>query len=102
MAKSTFEDVSGYDYKSALTISRSKLAEFGVKHSTITSQQKMLYSAFSKTGETLTIETMKEIEIKAMTNSGVPLDYAKNGVEKAIAELIESGVTQPSRIPWGK
>lgn len=102
MAKSAFEGVSGYDYKSALTISQSKLTEFGVKHSTITGQQKMLYSAFNKTGESLTMETMKQIEIKAMTNSGVPLDYAKNAVEKAITALVESGVTQPSRIPWGK
>jgi len=37
-----------------------------------------------------------------MTNSGVPLDYAANAVDKAIAGLIKSGVTQPTRIPWTK
>jgi hypothetical protein len=102
MAKSAFNGVIGYDYKEALSISASKLAEFDVTHATITGQQIKLYSAFSKTGESLTIDAMKQIEIKAMTNSGVPLNYAKNAVEKAIAALKEAGITQPSRIPWGK
>ncbi len=102
MAKSAFEGVDGYDYKEALTISQSKLTEFDVKHSTITGQQKKLYLEFSKTGKPLTIDAMKQIEIKAMTNSGVPLDYAKNAVEKAIEQLTKSGITQPSRTPWGK
>lgn len=43
-----------------------------------------------------------EIEIKAMTNSGVPLNYATNAVDKAVDALIKSGVTKPSRIPWSK
>jgi len=46
-----------------LTISQSKLTEFGVKHATITGQQKTLYSSFSKSGETLTFDAMKQIEI---------------------------------------
>ncbi len=102
MAKKAFEGVAGYNPRSALTISQSKLSQFGVKHSTITGQQHSLYKAFSKTGDTLTIDAMKQIEIKAMTNSGVPMDYATNAVEKAIQGLLDSGVTQPSRIPWGK
>lgn len=92
----------GYDLKSALSISPSKLAEFEVNHATITGQQKSLYTAFSKTGNTLTMEAMKQIETKAMTNAGVPLEYATNAVNKAIDALIESGVTQPARIPWAK
>ena len=102
MAKSAFEGVNGYNYKEALTISQSKLAEFDVKHSTITGQQKILYSEFSKAGNQLTIDAMKQIEVKAMTNSGVPLNYAENAVNKAIDALQKAGITQPSRIPWGK
>jgi hypothetical protein len=102
MAKSAFKDVNGYDLKKALTISNSKLAEFDVEHTTITGQQKKLYTAYSKTGKPLTMESMKEIEIKALTNSGIPLNYAKNWVEKAITELKKAGITNPSRIPWGK
>jgi len=36
MAKSAFEAIIQYDFKKALTISQSKLTEFGVKHATIT------------------------------------------------------------------
>ena len=43
---------------------------------------------------------MKKIEIKAMTNVGIPLNYATNAVNKASAELAKAGVTKPMRIPW--
>lgn len=46
------------------------------------------------------MEAMKEIEIKALTNSGVPKYYATNAVEKAIEDLIGHGVTKPVNIPW--
>ena len=46
------------------------------------------------------MEAMREIEIQAMTNSGVPLSYARNAVDRAIAELLEAGITSPTRIPW--
>jgi len=74
IAKSAFDGAKGYDANSALTISQSKLTEFGVKHATITGHQNALYKAFSNTGQPLTMEAMKQIEIKSMTNAGVPLD----------------------------
>lgn len=102
MAKSAFEGISQYDFKQALTVSQSKLTEFGVKHATITGQQKSLYTAFAKSGEELTMDAIRQIEIKAMTNAGVPIDYATNAVDKAIDALMKAGVTNPSRIPWAK
>jgi len=44
---------------------------------------------------------MRTIEIQAMTNSGVPVDYATNAVDKAIQQLQRMGITVPSKIPWG-
>ena len=102
MAKSAFDGNPNYNADNALTISQSKLNSFGVKHQTITGQQHSLYSAFDKTGETLTMNEMRTIEIQAMTNSGVPVDYATNAVDKAIQQLQQNGITAPSKIPWGK
>ena len=100
VAKKAFEGAEGYDPDTAITISDKKLSELGVRHSTITRQQHSLYYEFAKTGKPLTMDAIKEIEIKALTNSGIPKDYATNAVEKAIADLIEHGVTQPVKIPW--
>ncbi|MCI9338147.1 MAG: hypothetical protein HFH93_11530, partial [Lachnospiraceae bacterium] len=100
MSKKAFEGVKGYDPDTAVTISDKKLSEFGVRHWDITGQQHSLYSEFAKTGKRLTLDAMKEIEIKAFINSGVPKDYAINAVEKAVADLIKHGVTGPVRIPW--
>jgi len=100
LAKSAYEGNSQYDFKEAITVSQAKLSEFGVKHVTITEQQKSLYSVFAKSGEELTLDAMKQIEINAMTNSGVPINYAANAVDKAVDALVKSGVTNPSRIPW--
>lgn len=100
MAKKAFESVNGYDPDTAVTISDEKLSELGVRHSTITGQQHSLYNEFAKIGKPLTMEAMKEIEIKALTNSGVSEDYATNAVEKAIEDLIGHGVTKPINIPW--
>ena len=100
LAKRAFEGVQGYDKDLALTISPEKLAEFKVKHAQITGQQHSLYTEFAKTNKTLTMEAMRKIEIEAMTNAGVPLDYATNAVDKAIKQLLDWGVTQPVKIPW--
>ena len=95
MAKSAFDGDSKCNADDALTISQAKLNEYKVEYSTITGQQHSLYSAFSKTGKTLTMSEMRTIEIQAMTNSGVPVDY------KAIQQLQQMGITAPSKIPWG-
>ena len=100
MAKKAFEGVQGYNPKTAVTISADKLDSFGVKHTTITGQQNSLYTAYAKTGQSLTMDAMKQIEIQAMTNAGVPLDYATNAVNNAIVDLSKSGISQPVKIPW--
>ncbi len=100
MAKKAFEGAEGYDPGESITISDEKLAEFGVRHQAITGRQHSLYNEFAKTGEEFTMDAMRDIEIKALTESGVPKDYATNAVDKAIEKLLEQGVTKPVRIPW--
>ena len=101
MAKKAFEGAEGYNMNEALSISQSKLLDdFGVKHSTITGKQKSLYTAYAKTGNPLTMEAMKNIEIQAMVDSGVPIEYAKETVEAAVEQLIGSGINNPINIPW--
>ena len=94
-----------YDYagnriaKGAVTVSQNKLDQLGVMHSTITGQQHHLYNEFAKTGQPLTLEVMRDIEIKAMVNSGVPSDYATRAVTEFYSQLKRSGII-PIRIPW--
>ena len=102
MAKKAFEGAEGYDYTQALSISSEKLLkDFDVKHSTITGKQTSLYREFAKTGKELTMNEMKNIEIKAMVQSGVPKEYATKTVNSAIKQLKDSGITAPVKIPWG-
>ena len=43
---------------------------------------------------------MKNIEIQSMINAGMPLKYATQAVDVAIAELKSLGITILVRIPW--
>lgn len=60
-----------------------------------------MYREFAKIGKKLTMDDMKNIEIKAMVQSGVPKDYATKTVNAAIKQLKDSGITNPVKIPWG-
>lgn len=46
------------------------------------------------------MEDIQTIEIKALTKSGVPENYAINAVDTAIQNLLDKGITQPINIPW--
>lgn len=50
----------------------------------------------------MTFDDMRKIEIQSMVDVGVPVEYATHAVDKAIADLLKSGVKGPTRIPWGK
>lgn len=99
MAKKAFEGVPGYDANMAVTVSRSKLDQFGVKHSAIIGQQHKLYNEFAASGQTFTLEVMRDIEIKAMTNAGIPSNYAMRAVTEAYNQLKLAGIN-PINIPW--
>ena len=91
----------GYDPDMAVTVSQAKLDQFNVRHPVITGQQRHLYSEYAKTGKKLTLEDMRDIEIKAMTNAGVPASYAERAVNEAYYQLKKSGI-EPVNIPWNK
>ena len=99
MAKKAFEGVPGYDANMAVTISQSKLDQFGVKHSAITGQQHKLYNEFAASGQTFTLEVMRDIEIASMTNAGIPSNYATRAVTEAYSQLKRAGIN-PIKIPW--
>ena len=100
ISEKAFDGVKGYNADDALTISSSKLSEFGVTHSAITGQQHKLYADFAKTGKKLTMKAMKDIEIQSMVNAGIPLNYAKNAVNMAAKQLASWGIKAPKFIPW--
>ncbi|WP_440120994.1 hypothetical protein [Tenacibaculum sp. Ill] len=110
LAKSAFRSDKFYDIQKAFSVSSSKLqdiwraanpsADLINIHNKITGQQNSLYSAFAKTGEVLTLDKMAEIEIKAMTNVGVPKDVATGWVIKALEDLKAQGVKVITNIPW--
>ena len=101
MAKKAFEGVPGYDANMAVTISQSKLDQFGVKHSAITGQQHKLYNEFAASGQTFTLEVMRDIEIASMTNAGIPSNYATRAVTEAYSQLKRAGIN-PIKIPWNQ
>ena len=104
-AKKAFEGDAAYDYNEAFSVSTSQLDEVsGIRgiHSKITGQQNSLYSAWKQANpnKKLTIDVMADIEIKAMTNVGIPEDVATGWVVKALEDLKLQGVTEIKNIPW--
>jgi RHS repeat-associated protein len=101
VAKSAFTGAANYDAKAALAIPNAELTRLGVNHATVTGAQMTGYTAFAKTGATLTWESMQEIEVQALIKGGMKSDMAKSTVQTAIQALKDAGVAGPTRIPWG-
>lgn len=100
-AKSAFTDAAGYDANKALTISNAELERLGVNHGLVSGAQMTGYKAFAKTGGKLTWDVVESIETQALVRGGMQLDIAQAAVRKAIQALKASGVSGPTRIPWG-
>lgn len=73
----------------------------GIRHSAITGAQSTLYRQFAATGQRLTWETAAKIEKQALVAAGMRPGMASSTVDGAISALRESGVKEPTRIPWG-
>ncbi|MCT4615417.1 MAG: hypothetical protein N4A49_11145, partial [Marinifilaceae bacterium] len=110
IAKKTFEGDLAYDYNKAFSVSPKSLDEAwkisnnGIPqniHSKITGNQNKLYSKWKKLNPNseLTIDVMAEIEIKAMSNAGIPDDIATGWVVKSLEDLNSQGVTKIINIP---
>lgn len=79
-------------------MSNAVLDKLGIKHTTITGNQKSLYTKFAKSGRPLTWDAIRNIEVK----SGLDLKTARNYVRDAIKDLKSQGVSGPTKIPWNK
>ena len=101
LAKKAFEGNPAYDPYSALTINEGTIKAFGTTHQVITGQQHSLYSAFARTGAPFSLAAMRQIELKALLNAGIPYEYAVEAINQAIEQLISWGITEPLQIPWG-
>jgi uncharacterized protein RhaS with RHS repeats len=101
-AKSAFTGAANYDANVALAIPNSQLASLGVSHSAVTGAQMTGYQAFAKTGEALTWEVMATIEANALVRGGMAESMANITVNQAIQALKDTGVSGPTRIPWGR
>jgi hypothetical protein len=100
-AKSAFRDDPIYDPKTALAIPDSELAAQGVKHSVVTGAQQNLYRAYAQTGQPMTWDAIRSIEIQALTRAGMNSGSASVTVDNAINAMKASGIRGPVRIPWG-
>ncbi len=101
-AQSAFNGNVLYNAKSALAIPNSVLNKMGISHKAITGVQHTLYSAFAKTGQVLSWDSMAKIETQALIKSGVDPTTAKVWVDTSIKALKETGIINPTRIPWGE
>jgi hypothetical protein len=100
-AKGAFAQAPGYDPNKALAIPNAELTCLGVRHSTVTGAQQTAYRAFAGTGKPLTWEVVSSIETNALIKGGMKPDVAQQTVDRAIGSLKASGVSGPTRIPWG-
>jgi hypothetical protein len=100
-AKSGFRGALGYNPSRALAIPNEELVRLGVSHPTVTGAQAKLYRAFSQTGQTLTWEVIEQIETQALISGGMEPVTASATVQTAVQALKDSGVSGPTRIPWG-
>ncbi len=100
-AKSAFAGDPLYHPNAALAIPNEELKRLGVSHSAVTGAQQTLYRAFKKTGEPLTWEKIASIEKKALVHGGMQSEMAESTVNAAIKALQKTGVSGPTRIPWG-
>ena len=48
----------------------------------------------------MNVEDMAKIELKAMTDAGIPSNIAKGWVQKAVQDLKNLGVFEIKNIPW--
>jgi hypothetical protein len=99
-AKSAFKGSPGYDPVKALAIPNSEMMAQGIDHYAVTGAQRTGYRALFNSGEPLTWETVKKVEVNALMKGGMEPSMAKSTVKSAIDQLKQSGVTGPTRIPW--
>lgn len=102
-AKSVFTGNSAYDLNKALAIPNAELDRLGVNHGLISVAQQKMYRAFAQTGHLLTWTDVEKIETEALMTGGIKSETAAEAtVKQAISALKASGITAPTRIPWGK
>ncbi|SFW49130.1 hypothetical protein [Cellulophaga fucicola] len=87
MAKIAFKSDKFYKYKNAFSVSKNTLQRVWINanpnklpidvHSKITGRQTSLYKNFAKSRDRLYLDKMAEIEIKAMTEVGIPKAIAQ-------------------------
>jgi hypothetical protein len=101
LAKVAFEGDAAYNLNKAFSVSIEQLGGQAI-HRRITGNQNNLYSAWRKANPKvkLTVDEMAEIEIKAMSNAGIPEDIATGWVIKALEDIKLQGVTGIRNIPW--
>lgn len=102
-AKSAFTGNPAYDINKALAIPNAELARLSADHQVISTTQQILYRAVAKTGRQLTWDAVENIETEALVRGGIKSEMtARAAVKQAISALKASGVSAPTRIPWGK
>ena len=69
----------------------------------ITGYQATAYREFGKSNNSITLEQMAEIEVKAMTDAGIPEHYAAAWIHYALKDLeTTNNITQVFKIPYKK
>jgi hypothetical protein len=100
-AQSAFRGAPGYNANSALAIPNSELARLGVSHSAVTGAQRSGYTALARSGAPLSWASVSRVEVNALVRGGMSPTMARSTVRRAVQALRQSGVTAPTRIPWG-
>jgi len=101
MAKKAFEKAKNYNKRNAFSVSNEALGGKAV-HNAVTGNQNRLYTAWKKAnpGKSMSVDDMAKIEVKAMTDAGIPDNVAKGWVSKAVQDIKDQGVSEIKNIPW--
>jgi hypothetical protein len=100
-AKKAFEGAINYDADAALAIPNAELARLGLRHQTITTAQMRAYQSLARSGQGISWDAVEAIETQALICGGMQPGTAAATVRGAIQNLKDSGVSGPTRVPWG-
>jgi hypothetical protein len=99
-AKKAFDGSPSYSVGGALSASMDQLSKYGVFHADITSSQRRLFGAFAASGSPNTLTHHSRIAYQSLVEAGIPAEVAKSWVAQSQANLIRSGILEPTSIPW--
>ena len=99
-AKAAFNGDINYDLNKGFSISQDFMKNNGWNHADMTTKQRQLFKELYESGRLNTLEEHTRIAKEALKAGGATEAEASELINQSLQNLVEQGVTQPTRIPW--